>query len=100
MSKHKVIPIILDAFKYDGDLKGSDGNYYVPDWAVTLFNHGRIYYDNLGDAPGELFVKNKKDATLECVYHVSVGDYLVLSINNELFPIKSGIFEKLFEIIE
>lgn len=24
----------IECFKYDGDLKNSDGEYYVPEWAV------------------------------------------------------------------
>ena len=31
--KYRTKPVVIEAFQYDGDLKGSDGNWYVPQWA-------------------------------------------------------------------
>lgn len=28
--KYKKKPVAIEAFQFDGDLKGSDGKYYVP----------------------------------------------------------------------
>ncbi len=38
--RYRKKPVIIDAFQYDGDLMGSDGKYYVPDWAVNAFQEG------------------------------------------------------------
>lgn len=31
-------PVVIDAFKYEGDLKNSDGSYCVPEWRRPLLN--------------------------------------------------------------
>ena len=89
-------PVIIDAFQYDGDLKGSDGNYYVPDWAVKAFEEGTMYFKSLkfDDPPTELFVD-----TLEGTHHASIGDYIIKGVNGELYPCKPDIFEKTYEIV-
>lgn len=33
-------PVVIEAFKYDGDLQDSKGEYYVPEWAVGAFESG------------------------------------------------------------
>ena len=38
--KYRKKPVVIEAFKYDGDLKGADGKYYVPDWAIIAFENG------------------------------------------------------------
>lgn len=86
-------PIEIEAFQYDGDLKGKDG-YYVPDWAVDAFELGVMYYASRSDnePPCELFIK-----TLEGDHHVSVGDFVVQGIQGELYPCKPDIFEATYE---
>lgn len=101
MAKYRKKPIKIEAFQYDGDLKGSDGYYYVPDWAVKAFEDGTMYYDGMkqgeeyNDAPCELFIN-----TLEGVHHVSVGDYVIQGVNGELYPCKPDIFEKTYESVD
>lgn len=43
--KYKKKPVVVEAFQYDGDLKGADGKYYVPDWAAEAYEKGIMYYD-------------------------------------------------------
>lgn len=45
-------PVEIEVFQYDGDLKGGDGNYYVP--------------------ACELFID-----TLEGTHHASISDYII-----------------------
>lgn len=94
MAKYRKKPVEIEAFQYDGDLKGSDGNYYVPDWAVKAFEEGIMFYDSLSgrEEPCELFIN-----TLEGKHHVSVNDYVIQGINGELYPCKPDIFEKTYE---
>ena len=91
--KYRKLPIVVEAFQYDGDLKGSDGKYYVPDWAVKAFEEGQIHYEwiDADTMPSELFVK-----TLEGKMHVSVGDYVIQGVNGEIYPCKPDIFEKTY----
>ena len=51
--KYKKKPVVVEAFQYDGDLKGADGKYYVPDWAAEAYEKGIMYYDLT-----ELFINN------------------------------------------
>jgi hypothetical protein len=95
--KYKKKPVVIEAFKYDGDLMGSDGKYYVPDWAVQANKEGILYFDSLDaeSPPCELFIR-----TLEGVHHASIGDYVIQGVNGELYPCKPDIFEKTYEVVE
>lgn len=94
--KYRKKPVVIEAFQYDGDLKGSDGQYYVPDWAVKAFENKAIFFDGLDSEspPTELFIK-----TLEGVHHANVGDYIIQGVNGELYPCKPDIFEKTYEAV-
>ena len=95
--KYRKKPVIIEAFQYDGDLKGSDGKYYVPKWMAKAIEDGTAYYapENPGEPPTELYI-----ATLEGHHHVSVGDYVIQGVNGELYPCKPDIFEKTYEAAE
>ena len=94
MTKYRKKPVVIEAFQYDGDLKGSDGKYYVPDWAVEALESRTMYFDSLDSdsPPSELFIK-----TLEGIHHASVGDYIIQGVNGEIYPCKPDIFEKTYE---
>lgn len=94
--KYKNKLVEIEAFKYDGDLKNSKGEWYVPDWAVTAFENEKIYYDSLDgrEEPCELFIN-----ALNCKYHVSVGDYVIKGVQGEIYPCKKDIFEETYEAV-
>ena len=75
--KYKKKPVAIEAFQFDGDLKGSDGKYYVPEWAVKAFEEGILYFDALtpDTPPIELFIK-----TLEGTMHAPVGSYVIQGV--------------------
>lgn len=83
-------PVTIECFQYDGDLKNSDGQFYVCAWAVEAFQSGVIYFKD----QGEMYIK-----TLEGDHHVSVGDYVIRGVNGELYPCKPDIFEKTYNIL-
>ena len=93
--KYRKKPVVIEAFQYNGDLKGSDGQYYVPEWAVKAFDNGVLFYESMHQKPCELFVK-----TLEGEMHISVGDYIIQGVNGEVYPCKPDIFEKTYEGVE
>lgn len=98
MAKYRKKPVVIEAFKYDGDLKGADGKYYVPDWAVQAFGEGVLFYKlqlSPLHLPCELCIK-----TLEGNLQVSVGDYIIRGVNGELYPCKPDIFAKTYEEVE
>ncbi len=82
-------PVVIEAFQYDGDLQASDGHYYVPQWAVDAHKSGVMY---CGLVSGKLYIR-----TLEGIYNVSVGDYVIQGVTGEIYPCKPDIFEKTYE---
>lgn len=97
MAKYRKKPVVIDAFQYDGDLMGSDGKYYVPDWAVQAFEDGVIHFGSLrlDEPPCEMFID-----TLEGTHHASIGDYIIRGVNGELYPCKPGVFENIYKAVE
>lgn len=95
--KYRKKPVVIEAFQYDGGLKDSDGNYYVPEWAVKAFEDGVIHFGSLkfDEHLCELFID-----TLEGTHHASVGDYIIRGVNGELYPCKPDIFNMTYEAVE
>jgi hypothetical protein len=94
--KFRKKPVIIEAFKYDGDLKDRNGLFYVPFWAQEAYKKGIMYYgaETCDLPPCELYIE-----TLEGTHHVSVGDYVIQGVNGELYPCKPDIFEKTYEMV-
>lgn len=90
MPKYKKKPVTVEAFKYDGDLKNTNGFFYVEPWAVTAFQYGIIFFKD-----GDCFIK-----TLEGDMKVNVGDYIIQGVNGELYPCKPDIFEKTYDEVK
>lgn len=92
--KYKKKPVAIEAFQFDGDLKGSDGKYYVPEWAVKAFEEGILYFDALtpDTPPIELFIK-----TLEGTMHAPVGSYVIQGVRGEIYCCKEDIFLETYE---
>ncbi|WP_430596343.1 hypothetical protein [Enterococcus sp. DIV2163] len=90
-------PVVVEAFQYDGDFMNSKGKYYVPDLAVKAYERGSLFYGTYrsGDKelPGAFFVK-----TLEGDMHVSVGNYLIRGVADEIYPCKPDIFYRTYEV--
>ena len=95
--KFRKKPVIVEAFKYDGDLKDRNGLFYVPFWAQEAYKKGIMYYgaETCDLPPCELYIE-----TLEGTHHVSVGDYVIQGVNGELYPCKPDIFEKTYEEVK
>lgn len=85
--------VVIEAFQYDGDLKGRDG-WYVPEWAVEAAENDILFYDSEAPdlPPCELYIR-----TLEGIHHVSMGDFVIQGVNGELYPCKPDIFAKTYE---
>ena len=84
-------PIEIEAFRFDGDMKDKDGEWYVPDWAVKAYENGTLFYKDAG----ELYVK-----TLEGDLHVSVGSYVLRGVEGELYPVRADIFKKTYARVQ
>jgi hypothetical protein len=95
--KYRKKTVVIEAFKYEGDLMNSDGNYCVPDWAVKAYESAILYVDAINDKepPCDLFIHTSEGRML-----VNVGDYVIKGVNGELYPCKPDIFEKTYEKVE
>lgn len=90
--KRKTVVILVDAFQYNGSLKGSDGCYCIPDWAIKAFEEGTIYYS--GEVP-KLFIRDD----IWDDYYVEVGDYIICSSSGNIFGKTKYEFLKEYEEI-
>lgn len=81
--KYRKKPVVIEAFKYNGDLMNSKGKYYVPDWAVRAYEDGIMFYKDINVSPAELFIN-----TLD-------GDYVIQGVKGELYPCKQIYLNKL-----
>lgn len=97
MAKYRKKPVVVEAFRYDGYLIYSNGEWDCPDWARDAFQNGTMYFDYLGceEPTVELFID-----TLEGKHHVSVGDFIICGVHGELYPCKPDIFAKTYELVE
>lgn len=99
--KYRKKPAVIEAFQYDGDLKGSDGKYYVPQWAVYALKNGDMFftdlhhYKNNDVEPSVLFVK-----TLEGDMEVSIGDYIIKDEKGCIQKCKDNIFKIIFKELQ
>ncbi len=77
-------PVVIHAFQY--------GHETAPDWALNAIRDGKI--SSCREAGyAEIF-------TLEGTMTARKGDWIVLGIKNELYPVKPDIFEATFEEVE
>lgn len=88
--KYRKKPVIIEAFQFDGDLIGSNGKYYVPDWAITAWDKGILF----AEGP-DLYIK-----TLEGEMKVSYLDFIIQGVQGELYPCKPDIFAKTYDEVE
>lgn len=95
--KNKYTGAILEAFQYDGDMQNSDGEYYVPEWAVEALKTGKLYYADM-DAGGmpPLCVKHELE---DCYLLVMAGDYVVKFEDGRIRPFSAKDFEKVYEAV-
>ncbi len=83
-------PIIIEAFKYEGDLSANGENCF-PSWAIKAYENGTLYYKETDDSPSELFIK-----TLEGDMLCEVGCYIIQGVEGEIYPCRSDIFNKTY----
>ena len=97
MAKFRKKPVEVDAFQFDGDLMDTNGEYYVPSWAVLAFQFGRLFFDSSSPLtpPCELHIQ-----TLDAIAIASVGDWIIQGTHGELYPCKPDIFAETYEPVD
>ena len=92
--KYRKKPVVIEAFKYEGDFKNS------PKWISQAFELGDILHygyaphteADSNEEPNELFIE-----TLEGTMKCSVGNYIIKGVSGELYSCDPIIFEKTYE---
>ena len=87
--RYRKKPVEIEAFCYDGDFMNSNGQYYVPDWAVNAHKDGILFFRE-----GDLYVK-----TLEGDMRANVGDYIIQGVQGEIYPCKPDIFRHTYDLV-
>lgn len=91
---YRRIPREIEAFQYDGNVKDSNGKYYIPDWAIKSFEDGTMHFGNRERKPPcGVFIRTKEGLFL----YAEIGDYIVLNEHGEIYPCKKIIFEMQYE---
>ena len=91
--KYRKKPVVIEAFKYEGDFIDRYGKRIVPDWAFQSFLEGILFYGE--EQSWELYVK-----TLEGNMHVNLDDYVIKGVKGEIYSCKPDIFEMTYEKLE
>lgn len=83
MSKYRKKPVVIDAFKWTGDVHQKED----PEWICKKIASGEVYFKD-----GNLFIK-----TLEGEMIADYGDYIIKGIKGEVYPCKPDIFEIIYD---
>lgn len=102
--KYRKKPVIIDAFHYSQEYLNGQGVVPTPKWIVDAFELGVLYYDKptyrlsqITEIPllYELYIK-----TLEGNMKVSINDYIIKGVQDEIYPCKPDIFKATYELVE
>lgn len=87
-------PNKVECFIYDGDLIGDNGPY-VPEWAISAFKEGIIFYDSpdISSPPSELYIRMPDGRR-----HVNVGDYVVRQADGSIYSHDPEQFNKFYKV--
>lgn len=91
MSKWRKKPVVIDAFKWTGGPDQTED----PEWCVDAIRTGVVGFVNAGSPECYMTIK-----TLEGVMSAQQGDYIIMGVNEELYPCKPDIFEKTYEFVD
>ena len=86
-------PIEYSYFQFDGDFMYSNGEYYVPKWAVEALNNGDFYFGsvNRDSPPCDLFLVVWHNGIRMDVL-VEPGDYIVRDPWGSIYACKAEYF--------
>ena len=90
--KFRKKPVVIEAFQLNE--RGLVGE----DWFWDAVSNNTIITHDFGkfhDGPAWCEIK-----TLEGIMKAFAGDYIIKGINGEIYPCKSDIFEKTYELVE
>ena len=94
--KYRKKPVVIDAFQFNskGDIEAAEDWFWdaVSEGTIAIPRYYGIFY------PKDIYYIDIK--TLEGTMRANTGDYIIRGINGEIYPCKSDIFEKTYELVE
>jgi hypothetical protein len=92
--KYRKKPIVIDAYRVtEKFLNDDDGT--APQWIEDAVGNGRIVF-----AGNEILVRTLEDGVQWTAKHVAqVGDWIIMGIKGEIYPIRPDIFEATYEAV-
>lgn len=98
MAKYRRKSKEIEAFQYDGDFMDSNGECYVPEWAVEALKNGILYYDsqNENEPPSTLFLSHPHGFVL----NIKVGYYIIRQPDGVISACTESYLNEQYEIIE
>lgn len=93
--KYRKKPVIVEAFRY-----GIDN---IPDWFMDKVTTNDIIMRTI--PPDISRLKNYGNMyceinTLDGIMRGNYGDYIIKGVSGEIYPCKSYIFEKIYELVD
>ncbi len=82
----------VEAFQVEDNLKDEVGNWHAPDWVMSAYNNGDLFYV---EEERKLFAK-----TLDGNLSISNKDFIMKDIENNLHICKPDVFKMTYEKIE
>jgi len=101
--KYRKKPVVIEAFQMTEERRWDNSEW--PEWLHQAWNRdpgeGSIWIDP--DAPIESGRKSATKlvcGTLEGVYRIDFGDYIIQGVKGEIYPCKPDIFEMTYDLVE
>lgn len=91
MSKYRKKPIIIEAFKWTGDINQTED----PIWIVEAIKNGRVWSQHISKSKVVLCID-----TLEGTMSANSGDFIIQGIKGEIYPCKPDIFNATYEKVK
>lgn len=91
MSKWRKKPVVIEAFRWTGDIHQEED----PVWVVAAINAGIVSFVNNGTPVVKMVIK-----TLEGPHLANRGDYIIRGVKGEIYPCKPDIFNDTYEAVE
>ena len=91
MAKYRKKPVVIDAFRLDGNLFTRE----YPAWWVEAQDRTATMVVPVSGKTLYAMIK-----TLEGDMRADYGDWIIRGVNGELYPIKDEIFRKTYEVVD
>ncbi len=94
MSQYRKKPVVIEAFQMTQERRNDNKDW--PDWLNYAWQVGAAE-NGLFINPGDPERQRLCIGTLEGVYHVTWGDWIIRGVKGEIYPCKPDIFEATYE---